>query len=629
MLAGARPRAAPAAQAVGWPKEAFANIMTSPQPQFRNGAGEGFLPVAFALVIYALVALTLCSVMVGWCDPAFAHDGAIATSIGSIVANAIPASALALLVLGLSRRPLLSLWTSLLVLGALYVANALKLNVLDTPLLPVDFVLLAHLGDGGTLLARYLPHEAKILLALGLAGVVLLLWREPAWTRLRGAVRGLLVLVVLTSFATLAMNVRPWSAVYAADDADFLTWSPTLSAGKSGLTVTLLRYARSTMVALPTPDGEAARQLVERHASASPAPPPPATPDDLPDIVVLQSESFFDPARLRGLEADQVLPQYRRLAASARHGDLWVPTYGGGTIRTEFEVLTGIAMRYFPTVQYPYFRLTSGSPASLASVLAGRGYRTIAVHPHSRAFWNRVAAFGDLGFQQFDGIEQFGDAKLIGYYVSDDALVDHILKRLDDASGPTFVFAISMENHGPYEDYPNADAQRRAAEPVPPALGNAAARTLRGYLYHLENADYALGRLADALRARPRRTLLLFYGDHLPALPGVYAQAGFDDAAQPWDEPVPWLLLDTAGARTAPPLDTAAFYLPALLLDLAGIDDGGYFRLLEAVRRDDRPSRGWTPAEDGGLRAIMQLRQRGKFEGTMAGPAQTADTRAG
>ena len=57
---------------------------------------------------------------------------------------------------------------------------------------------------------------------------------------------------------------------------------------------------------------------------------------------------------------------------------------------------------------------------------------------------------------------------------------------------------------------------------------------------------------------------------------------------------------------------TASFYLPALLLDRAGIDDGGYFRLLETVRRGDHPGRDWIPAEDEGLRAIMQLRQRGE-----------------
>lgn len=562
-----------------------------------------------AVLVYAVVALGLCSALVAWRDPAFAHDGAIVSSWASIVANAIPSTLLAMLLLALTRRPLLSLWLALGLLGMLYVANAVKLQVLDTPVLPADFVLLGHLGDGGSLLLRYLPHRAKAAVVAGAAGIALLLWRERPWTRLRGAPRAALLVGALAVTATLALDTWPWPGVYAAD-ADFMTWSPRASADRSGLSVTLLRYAWSTMVALPAPDRAAARQLAERHARAPSA--VPAAAGERPDIVVLQSESFFDPARLRGLEDSQVLPRYRRLAAESLHGNLWVPTYGGGTIRTEFEVLTGIAMRYFPTVQYPYFRLTSDSPPSLASLLAARGYRTIAVHPHSRAFWNRASAFDHLGFQQFDGIEQFGNARRVGYYVGDEALVDHILQRLDDAPGPAFVFAISMENHGPYEDYPNADARQRAAEPVPHGLGNAAARDLRGYLYHLENGDRALGRLADALRKRARRTLLLFYGDHLPALPRVYAEAGFDDAARPWQQPVPWLLLDTAAADPGPPLATASFYLPALLLDRAGIDDGGYFRLLETVRRGDHPGRDWIPAEDEGLRAIMQLRQRGE-----------------
>ena len=601
--------------------------------RYRAAAGTGGrIPAfVFALAIYALLAWIFCAVAVAWFDPAYVREGAIAKSVGAIVTNAIPAAMLAVLLLALSRRPLFALCMTLLVFSVLYVANTLKLAILDTPVLPGDFALLAHLGDGGNLLAHYLPHRTELAVACGLVTVLILWWREPPWPRLRGAVRAGVLLGALAAFITLGMNLRPWSDLYAADGNDFQTWSPTVSATKSGLVVTLLRYSWSMMGALPAPDNGAAQQLIERHAAAVEMPAPAAAPptDDRPDIVVLQSESFFDPARLRGFEDNQVLPQYRRLASTAQHGGLWVPTYGGATIRTEFEVLTGIAMRYFPTVQYPYFGLSAGSPASLASVLAGRGYRTIAVHPHSRDFWNRAAVFNQLGFQQFDAIEQFGNAPRVGYYVSDDALIDHILKRLDDASAPTFVFAISMENHGPYEDYPRADAKRRAAEPVPAGLGNAAARTLRGYLYHLENADRTLGRLADALRARPRRTLLLFYGDHLPALPAPYAQAGFDDGAQAWDEPVPWLLLDTAHADVAAPFDTAAFYLPALLLNQAGIDDGGYFHLLEAVRREDRPARNWVPAEEEGLRAIMQQRQRGTFKGIDSSRAQTAAAQAG
>lgn len=570
------------------------------------------LGLPLAVVLHGALAVVLCGVTVALLDPAFAADGAAQAALGTVAANAIPAALAALLLLALTRRPWLSLGLILLVLYALYSANALKLEALDTPLLPADFMLLGHLGDGGALLLRYLPLATAAGVGAALAAVALLGWRERPWARLRGGSRALLLGVAAALAASLALNTRPWSTVYAAD-TEFKTWSPADSARRSGLPAMLLRYAWDMSFALPQPDRALAAQLRQRYAP--PAVSGGATTADLPDIVVLQSESFFDPLRLRGAELTQTLPAYRRLAAGARHGELWVPTFGGGTIRTEFEVLTGIAMRYFPSVRYPYFRLTAKAVPSLASVLAERGYATVALHPNARDFWNRAAALAHMGFQEFAGIEQFHDAERIGWYISDDALVDRVLERLDAAHSPLFLFAISMQNHGPYDDYPNADRARRAAQPVPAGLGEPAARRLRGYLYHLENADRALARLADALRQRPRRTLLLFYGDHLPSLPVTYAQHGFDDGAPGADQPVPWLLLDTAQPPQAHAAEsTASFYLPALLLDAAGLADRGYFDLLEAVRRGDRPGPRWTPTEDDGLRALMQLRQRGEFE---------------
>lgn len=570
-----------------------------------------------ALVLHVALAVLLGGFIVAGFDPAFSADGAATAAPDLVALNAVPTVLVALLLLGVTRRPWLSHGLVVLALYALYHANALKLEALDTPLLPVDFVLLGHLGDGAALLLHYLPRGTVAGVMAALAILLLLAWRERPWTRLRAWPRALLLGAAAALAATLALNTRPWSAFYAVDD-DFKAWSPADSARNSGLPVTLLRYAWDMSFALPQPDRAAAAQLLQKHAPAASASGAAA---DLPDIVVLQSESFFDPMRLRGAELSQTLPEYRRLAAGTRHGDLWVPTFGGGTIRTEFEVLTGIAMRYFPSVRYPYFRLTAKAVPSLASVLAERGYATVAIHPNSRDFWNRAAALAHLGFEEFAGSEQFTEAERVGWYTSDDALVDRVLERLEAAQSPLFLFAISMENHGPYDDYPNADRARLAAQSVPTGLGDPAARRLRGYLYHLENADRALGRLADALRQRPRRTLLLFYGDHLPSLPMTYAQHGFDDGAPGADQPVPWLLLDTAQPPQARETEsTASFYLPGLLLDAAGLGDRGYFDLLEAVRRDDRPGRRWVPAEDEGLRALMQLRQRGEFGAAAATP---------
>jgi phosphoglycerol transferase MdoB-like AlkP superfamily enzyme len=560
-----------------------------------------------------IVALGLCASVVIRLDPAFQQRLAPESPILLALGNALPAAIVALLLFGLVRRPLFAAWAATLLLGALYLVNELKLNALDTPLMPADFLLLAHLGDGGALLSHYVPSSPRtwMIAAVVLVASVLLLRIERPMTGLRSGPRALVIGVAVLLGTSLALNASPWKLVYASDAPGFQTWAPTVSARRIGAVANLMRFGWSTVTALPEPDPDAARELLLRHRDAL---LPTAVRGELPDIVVLQSESFFDPARLRGIESRDVLPEFRRLARSARHGELRVPTYGGGTIRTEYEVLTGIAMRYFPEVQYPYFQLTAKPGESLVTALTAQSYRAIAIHPHSRAFWNRAAAFSHLGFDAFDALEEFGKAERQGYYISDDALVDHVLGRLaEPATRPTFLFVISMENHGPYAHFPNVDAARRDAREVPPNLSAQAATELRGYLYHLRNADQALGRLADALMARSRRTLLLFYGDHLPSLPSVYAEAGFDDGREPSEQPVPWLLLDNARSGVGTRIDTASFYLPGLLLDEAGSGGPTYFRLLEAVRRGDQPAADWEPAEDHGLAAAMRLRQEGAF----------------
>ncbi|MBK6377718.1 MAG: LTA synthase family protein [Xanthomonadales bacterium] len=574
------------------------------------------LDLAMDLSLFIALALALCWVCVRHLDPAFAPSADVAlaeqTTSASVMLNAIPATLIAILLLALTRRGLASLSVVVPLLLALYTANEVKLELLDTPLLPGDFQLLAHLGDSGALLARYLTSwQWAWVIGVATIWLLLLLFERP-WSALRGHRRLTILILALLVNGTLFLNIRPWSTVYAAHLDRFETWSPSVSTTRNGLVVTLLNYAWRIGHANALVDRTAAARILHAY----PLGPPMPKPSNLPDIIVLQSESLFDPQRLVDVDAGTMLPNLHRLMQSHRHGDLWVPAFGGGTIRTEFEVLTGLAMREFPEVEYPYFSLTAASDVpSLASVLGGMGYRTIAMHPNSRDFWNRAAAFERLGFDEFDAIEQFAGAGRIGYYISDEALVDRMLARLAEASGPTFLFAISMENHGPYDNYPNADPVRLAAQPVPSGLNEAVAARLRGYFYHLEIADRQLARLVEALRERSRPSILLFYGDHLPALPKVYSDLGFDDGGAAPSQPVPWLLVDSRGTPALPVNESSAsFYLPGLLLDAAGIDDRGYFHLLELLRRVDVPRGDWTPPDSEGMRAVMQLRHRGHLQ---------------
>ncbi|GAP65510.1 phosphoglycerol transferase [Mizugakiibacter sediminis] len=547
-----------------------------------------------------------------------------------LLANALPGLLLALLLFALTRRAFAALGLALLLEALLYAANALKLANLDTPLMPADFRLLGQLGQGaGHLLGRYVP-PVLALTALGLlAGALLLLRYEPPLLPRRRLPRLALAGFAFTALATLCAGVPAWRQVYAPQRLGLQPWSASMTARHAGLVSTLamyrLEYAGRRLAADPL----AAEALIAAHAPTLRAEMDAAPPVERPDIVVVQSESFFDPGRLRGVDGAALVPHLARLQREGAGGRLHVPTFGGGTIRTEFEVLTGLSLRYLPDVQFPYLQIHGKAIPGLVRTLREHGYLTIAVHPNDAGFWNRSAAFKALGFERFVALSAFpADAPRDGLYVADRALTDEVLAQLRDDGPPRFVFAISMEAHGPYGDSPGIDAAARDAIPVPAGVEGSARRELQNYLYHLRHADAELGRLAAALAQRPRPTLLLFYGDHLPALVDAYRALGFVDGGDMLRQTVPWLLIDPRHPQEAPRRDLASWMLPALLLDRAGIRDDAWFAFLRTLPPQlaaltHAPDAAPSPPGgefDRAMASVVSLRLRGRLDPLLPQP---------
>ena len=249
-----------------------------------------------------------------------------------------------------------------------------------------------------------------------------------------------------------------------------------------------------------------------------------------PDVIVVQSESYFDARRL----GDFVLPgpyvnlDKARLEAF-EYGSLRVPAWGANTMRSEFAMLTGLpsaALGYARFYPYMFVRSTC---ASIAGWFKRGGYRTLAIHPYYASFFGRSRAYRLMRFDRFLDIRDFGEATRVGPYVGDAAVADAIiavLQKSDDR--PVFAFAITMENHGPLHLESVASGEFNSRH----TLGNDNRwRDLTAYLRHVENADRMIGKLTDFLRERATPTVLCFYGDHVPALPRVFDALGTAPAA--------------------------------------------------------------------------------------------------
>ncbi|WP_322020986.1 MULTISPECIES: LTA synthase family protein [unclassified Burkholderia] len=248
-------------------------------------------------------------------------------------------------------------------------------------------------------------------------------------------------------------------------------------------------------------------------------------PDSTPDVIVIQSESYFDARRLGASVLSEPYANLDRARSEAfMQGSLDVPAWGANTMRSEFAMLTGLpsaALGYSRFYPYMYVRRAC---ASLAGWFKQGGYRTLAIHPYHADFFGRDRAFRFMHFDRFLDIRDFGDATRIGPYIGDGPVADAIIAALQaHGDRPVFAFAITMENHGPLhlESVGPGESESRHT------LGDDARwRDLTAYLRHVENADGMIGKLTDYLRMRERPTVLCFYGDHVPALTSVFDALG-------------------------------------------------------------------------------------------------------
>ncbi len=253
----------------------------------------------------------------------------------------------------------------------------------------------------------------------------------------------------------------------------------------------------------------------------------------LPNLVLVQSESFFDPRHSYPFVEPSVLENWDRCCSvAAASGLLSVPAWGANTVRTEASVLTGLSEEALGICRYnPYRRLVKTPVQSLASHLRAQGYRTVCVHPYMGHFYQRDRVLPALGFDEFIDIDAFQDADRCGQYTGDLAVARKVSALLAKSDKPLFVFVITMENHGPLHlEQPELGLAERVYSRSPEGPVD----DLTVYLGHLQHADEMVAQLTEAIGSSIRGGSLCWYGDHVPIMADVYRYIGEPEPTTPW-----------------------------------------------------------------------------------------------
>ncbi|ALC88772.1 hypothetical protein AM500_02380 [Bacillus sp. FJAT-18017] len=459
---------------------------------------------------------------------------------------------------------------SITILSAIALIGFYKEKLRGDPLVPYD---LAMAAEAGKMAAVFMDLPVAVI---GL--VILLIFL------LFGLAFVIVKKVKNTPYTTVYLYVPAGSAILFAimtflifSQASFYSGGEAIGLKERYMKIGILAGLASNLGSHPeAPEGyeEQIERLVTRKGNEH-------EPKSKPNIIMIMSEAFWDPAIMETITFNKdPLPNFHRLSRLHPSGTLHVPVFGGSTANTEFEVLTSLSTQFLPPGSIPYKNLIKEPVPALPHTLRDAGYETTALHMYHNWYYNRDEVYRLLGFDRFVSLEFFSKPVKDMMYYRDDELMNEILRQVKEREKPNFIFAVTMQNHGPYRTdakkfYATMEASlKEEGKSFSPESEN----ILEFYADNLVEADKQLGRLTEALQNLGEPSVVVFFGDHLPLLGEdykVYKEAAYLNGREGYREymktyQTPLLIWSTEPFKTET-LNLGSSFLAPYLLNSIGL----------------------------------------------------------
>jgi phosphoglycerol transferase MdoB-like AlkP superfamily enzyme len=240
------------------------------------------------------------------------------------------------------------------------------------------------------------------------------------------------------------------------------------------------------------------------------------------NIIIIMNESYADLSIFDGFTVDNdPLPFYHSLKENTIKGFTVSPVFGGGTANVEYEMLTGNPSTFLPDGTVAYQLYVTSETASLARLAKTQGYTSYAFHPYLASGWNRVQAYGYLGFDNQFFAPDVQNPELVRCYISDKSDFEKIEQTTEQDTGSVFFFNVTMQNHSGYAlGWNNLPHDIHLTGKL--AGTDEAAEQ---YLCLIHQTDEALQQLIEYYEKSDEPTIIAMFGDHQPPLTATFYDA--------------------------------------------------------------------------------------------------------
>lgn len=309
------------------------------------------------------------------------------------------------------------------------------------------------------------------------------------------------------------------------------------------------------------------------------------------NIIMIMNESLTDFESLGEVKSNkEILPYIRSMNQNVKHGHLQMPTFGGGTSRSEYEALTGNCLQFLPSGCAPYQLYVRDSEYGMADILKAQGYETIAMHPNKAANWNRETVYKSMGFDQFLNLSNWGSRwEKIRNFCSDESLFNKIIELYEDKEEgqKRFTFCVTMQNHGGYKENNSNGYQPDVKLDYDTKYPQA-----ETYLSLARQSDIAFKNLIEYFENVDEPTMIVMFGDHWPKI-----ESGFETEVLGKDlgsldlvenqqlYKTPYVIWTNYPSETVEE-DTSSNYLGSYVMQLAGVEMPEYNQFLMKLKEE-------------------------------------------
>ena len=503
------------------------------------------------------------------------------------LSNVLLIYSIMLLLTGLSNNYKIGIFTT----GSLYLfislINCIKYYLRGIPLIAMDFTLNSEALDIANVVLT--QRTLRLIIVFIVLEVLLLIAiKRLAPSTMKSRVRGLVLLVSLIFCTGIFVYSHKMNQEIRKDikvNGFLINFATSFKTNQ--IATNLNGDGIENIDEFKSPEGIPVFQTKLNHELDS---------KQRPNIIVIMSEAFWNPELLKGIEFNRSPYEYfEKLSQESKFGYLEVPVYGGGTSNTEFEILTGNIADFYDDGYMIYPNEIHGPTMSMASILRKQGYHTVGIHPYHGWYWNRREVYKHLGFHEFLSEEYMINPKYKGFYIGDEYVTDLIIDRLESTHEPLFAFAVTMQNHGPYEDdrymYNTRDIYAQGD------IDDKGLQIIQTYGQGVFDAGLALEKLINYLQTKEEPTVVLFFGDHLPMLGEnykVYRDTNFIQGDSGKEEnhyalhTVPFFLWHNYGGAGQDLGNLNASFIGPILLNDLGLEIPNYYKHLIELTSDIR-----------------------------------------